>query len=112
MAKQKLTPRIDDIDVANPPAQQQPAPKAGGKAKSQKAKSDRPNIFKRIAKVFREMISELKKVDWPPFKKTKTSPGVWSNTATVLVVVLFFLIIITAFDSGLSALLRLLTNVQ
>lgn len=58
-----------------------------------------------LIKVFREMISELKKVDWAPFKKTKNNSGVFTQTATVLVVVVFFLIIISLFDTGLTALL-------
>jgi len=54
------------------------------------------------------MISELKKVDWAPFKKTKNNSGVITQTATVLVVVVFFLIFISLFDTGLTALLDLL----
>ncbi|MDR3186682.1 MAG: preprotein translocase subunit SecE [Christensenellaceae bacterium] len=76
--------------------------------KSTKGKSGRPNIFQRIAKVFREMISETKKVDWPAFKRTKNNAGVLTNTSTVLLLTLFFLVLITSFDFGLAALLRLL----
>lgn len=61
-----------------------------------------------LARVFREMISELKKVDWAPFKQTKNNSGVLTQTATVLVVVVFFLIIIALFDLGLTKLLGLL----
>lgn len=61
-----------------------------------------------IGKVFREMISELKKVDWAPFKRTKNNSGVLTQTATVLVVVAFFLIVISSFDLGLTKLLELL----
>ena len=57
------------------------------------------------------MISELKKVEWPPFKRTKNNPGVWANLGTVIIVVLFFLVVITAFDSGLLALFRLLMDI-
>lgn len=63
-----------------------------------------------IAKKFREVISELKKVDWPPFKKTAQNNGVYQNTTTVLFMVLVFAIVVVAFDSGLLALLRLLTR--
>lgn len=63
-----------------------------------------------IVRVFKEMWSELKKVEWPPFKRTKNSSGVLVQTGTVLIVVLFFLIFIAAFDSGLLALMRLLTG--
>ncbi len=83
-------------------------------AKNPKAarNNGQPNVFQRMAKGFREMISELKKVDWPRMKRTKNNPGVLANTGTVIFVVLFFLVIITAFDSGLLALLRLLVGLE
>ena len=94
-------------------AQKTRAPKTNQPKQPKQGKTEgRPNIFKRIGKVFREMISELKKVDWPPFRRTKNNPGVWANLGTVIIVVLFFLIIITAFDSGLLALLRLLVGAE
>ncbi|MDR0751503.1 MAG: preprotein translocase subunit SecE [Christensenellaceae bacterium] len=77
---------------------------------SKKDKADKPKVRTRIAKVFREMISELKKVDWPVFRATKTKAGVITNTITVLVLSLFFLIIVTAFDFGLAAALRALVG--
>ncbi len=61
-----------------------------------------------LGRVFREMVSELKKVDWAPLKQTKNNNGVLTQTATVLVVVVFFLIIIALFDLGLTKLLGLL----
>ena len=48
------------------------------------------------------MISELKKVTWPTFGK------VMAQTGVVLVVVLCFLVVIGAFDAGLTELLKLL----
>ena len=94
-------------------AQETKAPKAGQPKQPKKGKNEsRPNIFRRIGKVFREMISELKKVEWPHFARTKNNPGVWANLGTVIIVVLFFLVIITAFDSGLLALLRLLVGAE
>lgn len=83
---------------------------AKAKKNTGKAKSGRPNIFQRIGKFFKDMLSELKKVDWPPMQKTKSNPGVLANLSTVLVVVLFFLVIMTAFDFGLTALMNLLLN--
>lgn len=67
-------------------------------------KSDKPKISKRIAKTFKEMFSELKKVTWTPFRKALVQTGV------VLVVVLLFLVVIGAFDSGLAALIKLATK--
>ncbi|MEG1612562.1 MAG: preprotein translocase subunit SecE [Clostridia bacterium] len=64
----------------------------------------KPKLGKRIAKAFKEMISELKKVTWPKWKTVVTS------TTVVIVVVLFFLVVLTAMDLGLGALLKLLTG--
>ena len=69
-----------------------------------KKKSGKPNIFVRIGRFFKEMFSELKKVSWPDAKKVFTQLGV------VLLVVVIFLVIITAFDLGAAALLELLVT--
>lgn len=61
------------------------------KAKAAK-KKDKPGIFARIARWFREMKSELKKVQWPTWKQT------WNNTLTVIVCVILVGIFIWAFD--------------
>lgn len=63
-----------------------------------------------IAKKFREVISELKKVDWPPFQSKQQRSGVLQSTSTVLIMVLIFAVVVVAFDSGLLALLNLLTG--
>lgn len=55
-------------------------------------------FFKRIKKACKESWSELKKVSWTPFKK------VISNTAIVLLVVVVFLGVLLAFDTGFSKL--------
>ena len=60
------------------------------------------------ARFFRDIISELKKVDWAKFKSTKANKGVLYQTGTVLLIVAVFIIIITAMDLGLSELLKLL----
>ena len=49
----------------------------------------------------KDVFSELKKVSWPTFSKVVKQTGI------VLVVVLLFLIVITAFDFGLLQLLNL-----
>jgi preprotein translocase subunit SecE len=76
----------------------------------EKSTAKKPNIFVRIgkwfAKGFKEIVSELKKVTWPKGKEVLT------NTGVVLVVVLFFLVAVGAFDSLLSFLLKLLTTGQ
>ena len=77
----------------------------GKDAKSDKtAKKDNKFVafFKRIGTGFKGIVSELKKVTWPTFGK------VMAQTGVVLIVVLFFLVVIGAFDAGLTALLKLL----
>lgn len=61
------------------------------KAKAAK-KKDKPGFFARVARWFREMKSELKKVQWPGWKQT------WNNTLTVIVCVILIGIFIWVFD--------------
>jgi len=61
-------------------------------------------FFKKIGDGIKAIISELKKVTWPTFGK------VMAQTGVVLVVVLFFLVVLGAFDIGLNALFRLLVR--
>jgi preprotein translocase SecE subunit len=79
---------------------------------NKKNKSTKKNTRKRksLGKYFRDIISELKKVEWAKFKRNKANSGVIAQTGTVLVVVLFFTIIITAIDLGLTELLTLLLS--
>ena len=79
---------------------------------NKKANAKKSNFGAKIAKFFREIISELKKVEWPKLNRTKNNPGVWANTGTVVIVVLFFLMIITAFDIGLLSLFKLLVGMN
>lgn len=75
--------------------------------KNAAAKKSGGQKFKRLLK---EMVSELKKVAWPKFKKSKNNPGVLDQTGVVLVVVLFFTVIVSLFDLGLGQLLKLLVS--
>lgn len=73
--------------------------------KGQKNKKDKKiSAGARMRRSFKEMFSELKKVNWPTAKKTAASFGI------VLVVVLFFLVIISAFDYGIMQLIKLLMD--
>ena len=62
-------------------------------------------FFKRVAKWFREMKSELKKVVWPTPKQTA------NNTAVCLVVMVVSALVLWGFDSladqGVQLLLKL-----
>ena len=69
-----------------------------------KTDTKKPNIFKRMWKGIKEIVSELKKVSWPTFAK------VMAETGIVLAVVVFFLLIILGFDSLLAWLFTLLVK--
>ncbi|HOO22557.1 MAG TPA: preprotein translocase subunit SecE [Clostridia bacterium] len=85
------------------------APAASNDTSKKKSASKKSSTKRRsIAKYFRDIISELKKVEWAKFKRNKSNSGVIAQTGTVLIVVLFFTIIITAIDLGLTELLTLL----
>ena len=72
--------------------------------KKEKKKSGKPNFFQRLGAKIKDVFSELKKVSWPTFGKVVKQTGV------VLVVVLIFLVVITAFDTGLTELVRLFNS--
>ena len=68
-------------------------PAKSKKDKDAKPKEKKPGIFARIAKWFREMKSELKKVVWP------TKSQMVNNTLIVLACVLIVGIFICIFDA-------------
>lgn len=109
MKKEKLNVNIEETAVSKSTNTKKVDDKKNVK-KIDKKKSDKPSFFARIGKFFKGMLSELKKVKWPPFTKQKDNTGVISQTGVVLMVVVFFLVVLTAFDSGLLALLKLLTK--
>ena len=78
--------------------------KASAKKSDKKDKNKKPNFFVRIGQKLKETFSELKRVTWPTFGKALKATGV------VLVIVLIFLIVITAVNYGFTALLELLTG--
>ena len=73
-------------------------------ANASKNKNKKPNWFKRAGAKIKETFSELKRVTWPKFGTVVKTTGV------VLVIVLAFLIVVSAVDLGLAELLKLLTN--
>ena len=73
-------------------------------ASKNKGDVKKPNIFVRAGRKLKETFSELKRVTWPTFPKVLKSTGV------VLVVVLAFLVVVTAINSGFQALLNLITT--
>ena len=73
-------------------------------ANATKNKNKKPSWFKRAGAKIKETFSELNRVTWPKFGTVVRTTGV------VLVIVLAFLIVVTAVDLGLAELLKLLTN--
>lgn len=64
----------------------------------------KPNIFKRIGKYFREVLSEIKKIVWPTPKST------FKNTGVVLISMLVVGLVIFGVDTGLHQLFKLVMN--
>ncbi len=67
-----------------------------------KKEDKKPGLFKRIAKWFREMKSELKKVIWP------TPKQLMKNSGVSLVVMIASAAVIWGFDQLAQALVRAL----
>ena len=80
--------------------------KIDNKKSKKDEKNKKPGFFKRIGlwfkKTFTGMWQELKKVSWPKFST------VVKQTGMVLAVVLFFLVVVTVINIGLSELLSLI----
>ena len=70
------------------------------KAKTKKKKNDKPR-----RNYGKEVVSELKKVNWPSFKKT------CKQTGTVLVVVGVFMLAVFGIDSLVAWILKLITKI-
>ena len=86
---------------------------SANKARSKKATATKKSNTKKrksLGRYLRDIVSELKKVEWAKFKSTKNAKGVLAQTGVVLVIVVIFIVIITAFDLGLSELLGLLID--
>ena len=82
-------------------AEEKMANTAPAKAVTAVKKEDKkPGLFKRIAKWFREMKSELKKVVWP------TGKQLVKNTGISLVVMIASAIVIWGFDQLAQFLVR------
>ena len=65
----------------------------------------KPGFFKRVAKWFREMKSELKKVVWP------TGKQLFNNTLVSVVVMIASAIVLWGFDMLASGLVHALINI-
>ncbi len=74
------------------------------KDKPAKAKSDKPSLFKRIGKFFKDYKSELKKIVW--FSKEETI----RSTVLVIIVLVICSAVISGLDFGFSHLVNWLAS--
>ena len=93
---------VVDTKKANKAKKAEEAKNTDKKAKvtKKKAKNDKPK-----RNIFKEIISELKKVNWPSFKK------VCKTTGTVLVVVGVFMLAVLGIDSLVAWILDLIVKI-
>ncbi len=68
-------------------------------------KKKKPNIFSRVAKFFREIKSEVKKVTWPSVST------VFKNSGITLVMIIVVGLFVFVLDFGLNKLLGLIMEV-
>ena len=69
-----------------------------------KDKGKKPGFFSRSVRSVRDMRGEMKKVVWPSRKQTL------NNTVIVLIFMAVMAVIIGLFDTGLSALVKLMVG--
>ena len=93
---------VVDTKKANKAKKGEEAKKTDKKAKLSKKKAKNEKPRRNIAK---ETVSELKKVNWPSFKK------VCKTTGTVLVVVGVFMLATLGIDTLVSWILKLITKI-
>jgi len=73
-------------------------------SKQQQPAQAKPKKERKAFRRVRESFSELKKVTWPTFGKAV------AKTGAVIAVTLFFAVVLTALDFGLSELYKLLVS--
>ena len=78
--------------------------KLSKKAADKPAKEKKPGLFSRIARWFKELKAELKKVSWPSWKQTL------NNTWVVIVCVIVVGVFIWVFDAAASGVVGALIS--
>ncbi len=69
--------------------------KKNSKKPAKKSDKKKINVFKRIGKFFKDVVSELKKVTWPSRK------NLISYTIAVLIFVAIMMLVVYAIDTGM-----------
>ena len=88
------------------PAESQKSSSVKGKQSAAKKSDKKPNIFQRMGKGIKGIVSELKKVTWPKGK------DIAKSTTVVVVVVVAFFVILFGVDYVLTGLYSLVTDGQ
>ena len=100
----KMVGELEKPDVSEETSAPSQKPSSGKGKQTPAKKSDKPNIFRRMGKGIKGVVSELKKVTWPKGK------DVGKSTLVVLVVVVAFFIILFGVDVVLTGLYGLITE--
>ncbi len=100
MSENEKTEGMEPKSAAESSSKAEKAPKE----KKAKVPAKKPGLFARIGKWFRELKSELKKVQWPTTKQTL------NNTLIVILCVIVVGIFIWVFDGLATAVLNALLH--
>ena len=94
----------EKLEQAAPDSAAPAKPAKTEKKKDAKPEKKKPGVFARIGKWFKEMKSELKKVQWPTGKQTI------NNTVIVIICCIFVGICIWIFDALAGSVIRALLD--
>lgn len=89
-------------EKASKPAKKEKDKKSDSKPAKAKDKKNKPGFFKRFARFFKDLKSELKKVVWP------TRKSVVNNTIVVIVTMIIAGLVVWGLDTILTLLIKLL----
>ena len=106
MAQKKKADNKLDEEKKSSSNKSEASAKTDKKSSDKKPSEKKPSVFARISKYFRECKSEIKKIVWPTPKVT------FRNMGIVLIVLIVLGLFIYVLDTGLIALLRLITDIQ
>lgn len=101
---EKLDQSELEEEVVETPAAPEKAEKKSKDTDKKTEKKSKPSFFARVGKWFKEMKSELKKVQWPTFKTVR------NNTGIVIACVIVVGIFIWLFDLLANSVVRALLN--
>ena len=104
MSKDEKTTAVEEVTVAEPVAEQKPAKAPKSKKSAVKKENIFKRIWKKIVKLCKDTVGEMKKVVWTP--KHELS----KNTKLVIATVVAIGIVIAVFDLACSYLINTLAG--